>query len=309
MNWTALIGALKESKNELAFNGFKITPEKEESRASHAVLMSDQTFTGGKISAEIMFKSVDLAFRTECEIILWYDPNTKYFLSAGLGGAFNMYSIRTYTTQWENHALSGFYTNIKENKYYQVEVELRGSRITLKVEGIVVLSTILPFVVPISQVGLFCISTNTIKIKNYKVHSEQPKAFVVMQFSSPYNELYTEVIKPICDEFKLKVLRGDETYGPGLIIADIAREINDSRLIIAEVTPTNSNVYYEVGYAHALNKPTILIAEKSIKLPFDVYPFRTLFYENSIPGKRQLEEGFRNHIRAVLTQGGLQTTV
>jgi hypothetical protein len=56
-----------------------------------------------------------------------------------------------------------------------------------------------------------------------------------------------------------------------------------------------------VGYAHARGKPTILIADRGIeKLPFDVSPFRTLFYENSIDGKRRIEEGLRKHIKAIL---------
>jgi len=54
-----------------------------------------------------------------------------------------------------------------------------------------------------------------------------------------------------------------------------------------------------LGYAYALNKPTILIAEKGTKLPFDLYPFRTLFYENSIAGKKKLEDGLRNHLKAI----------
>ncbi len=93
----------------------------------------------------------------------------------------------------------------------------------------------------------------------------------------------------------------DETYGPGLIISDISKQIIDSKIIIADITPANPNVYYEVGYAHALNKPTILIAEKPTELPFDVSPFRTLFYENSIRGKKQVEDGLRKHIQAILT--------
>jgi len=301
MNWTALIGVFSETKNEITFKGKKITLENAESRSDFATIMSDQYFSGGKISAEIMFKNIDTILANQCEIILYYDPNTRNFVSAGLGGSFSMYSIRSFTNKWENHGLSGTYANLKINKYYKVEVELKGSKVILTVDGIIVLMTTLPFVVPISQVGLFCLGTGNILIKNYKVHSEKPKAFVVMQFSSPFNELYIDVIKPICDEFKLNVLRADETYGPGLIIADITKEISESRVVIAEISPSNSNVYYEVGYAHGLNKPTILIAEKSIKLPFDVSPFRTLFYENSIAGKKQVEEGFKKHISAVLS--------
>ena len=301
MNWTALTGTFSETKRELIFKGKKVSSDNEPPRSSYATIMSDEYFSGGKISAEVIFKSIEYQLPHQCEIILYYDPTTKNFLSAGLGGSFNMYSIRSFTNKWEEHAVTGIFTNLKINKYYLIEVELKGSSITLVVDGIIALTATLPFVVPISQVGLFCLGTGNIVIKNYTVKSERPKAFVVMQFSSPFNELYTDVIKPICDEFKLKVLRADETYGPGLIIADITKEINESRVVIAEITPLNSNVYYEVGYPHALKKPTILIAEKSIKLPFDVSPFRTLFYENSIAGKKQVEEGFRKHISAVLS--------
>lgn len=305
MNWTALLGEFTETKNEIIFKGKKVVFENEETRSDFANIMSDQYFSGGKVSADILFKEIPSSLGTQCEIIIYYDPDTRNFLSAGLGGSWSMYSIRSFTNKWENHALSGSYSNLKANKVYKVEVELKGSKVILTVNGIVVLVTTLPFVVPISQVGVFCLGTNDIVIKNYKIHSEEPKAFVVMQFSSPFNELYQDVIKPICDEFKLKVLRADETYGPGLIIADITKEIAESRVVIAEVSPLNSNVYYEVGYAHALNKPTILIAEKSVKLPFDVSPFRTLFYENSIAGKRILEEGFKKHISAVLSDRDL----
>jgi hypothetical protein len=304
LNWTALIGHYLQRKNEIIFKGKKVVLD-EKTQSEYAQLMSDQYFSGGKISAEIMFKKIDGNLPSVCEVIVFYDPDTRNFLSVGLGGSWSMYSIRSFTNNWENHAVGGLYSNMKSNRYYKVEIEVKGSKVILTVDGIVVLVKTLPFVVPISQVGLFCLGTNDIMIKNYKIHSEEPKAFVVMQFSSPFNELYQDVIKPICDEFKLKVLRADETYGPGLIIADITKEISESRIVIAEVSPLNSNVYYEVGYAHALNKPTILIAEKSVKLPFDVSPFRTLFYENSIAGKKQVEEGFRKHIKAVLSDKDL----
>jgi hypothetical protein len=128
-----------------------------------------------------------------------------------------------------------------------------------------------------------------------------------MQFTSPYNELYSEVIKPICNEFGIESIRADETYGPGLILADVIRQIDEAKFIIAEITPANPNVYYEVGYAHAHNKPTILIADRTIeKLPFDVSPFRTLFYENTIDGKKHIENGLRKHIKAILDPSGVR---
>ena len=158
----------------------------------------------------------------------------------------------------------------------------------------------LPFTLSGLPVGLWCMSQSDIVISDYEIIPEAPTAFVVMQFSQPYNELYTQVIKPICNEFGIEAMRADEAYGPGIIIGDIARQVSQSKVIIAEITPANPNVYYEVGYAHALNKPTILIAEKSTLLPFDVSPFRVLLYENSIHGKATAEEALRGHLKTIM---------
>jgi nucleoside 2-deoxyribosyltransferase len=59
--------------------------------------------------------------------------------------------------------------------------------------------------------------------------------------------------------------RADQVYGPGSIIEDVIRGIETAQIVIAEITPTNENVFYEVGYAHALKKPTILLANKDKK--------------------------------------------
>lgn len=299
-NWTSIFGEFTTKKDELTFKGGLHEYEKEQKGAAIGNLICDQYFGGGKISAEITFKNVK--YPSACEIIIYFDPETKNFVSVGLGGAGSMYSIRSFASNWTNHALTGVYKNLKANKNYKIEVELKGSRASLKVDGINILSVNLPYNLPISQVGLWCQSEADITVKNFIVKRETPKAFVVMQFSSPYNELYEDVIKKVCEDYDLMVVRADETYGPGLIIADIVKQIYESRLIIAEISAANSNVFYEVGYAHALNKPTILIAERTTKLPFDVSPFRTLFYENTIAGKRKIEEGLRKHIKAALSE-------
>lgn len=45
----------------------------------------------------------------------------------------------------------------------------------------------------------------------------------------------------------------------------MTKQIAEYRVVIAEITPANPNVYYEIGYADALRKPLILIADKTIK--------------------------------------------
>ena len=94
--------------------------------------------------------------------------------------------------------------------------------------------------------------------------------------------------------------RADEFYTATPIIKDIVKSIKEASVIIAEITPDNPNVFYEVGYAHAINKPTILLSDKTRgKLPFDISGFRTLFYENSIAGKSAVEKNLKKFLENI----------
>jgi hypothetical protein len=81
---------------------------------------------------------------------------------------------------------------------------------------------------------------------------------------------------------------------------DIVRGIQEARVVIAEITPANKNVFCEVGYAHALKVPTILLAVKGTELPFDIRGYRCILYENTIAGKRVVEEELGRHLDAIL---------
>ena len=63
----------------------------------------------------------------------------------------------------------------------------------------------------------------------------------------------------------------------------------------------NPNVFYELGYAHALQKPTILLADidKRDRLPFDISGYRTIFYSNTIAGKKEIESHLRKYMENI----------
>ena len=90
-----------------------------------------------------------------------------------------------------------------------------------------------------------------------------------------------------------------------MIFQDIIRGLEEARVVIAEITPANKNVFDELGYAHALNKPTILLVEKGAeeKLPFDIRGYRCIIYEDSIAGKRHVQSELRNHLTSILMHG------
>jgi hypothetical protein len=298
--WIPVLGKMVQKNEAIVFKGgLQTTPD---GRPLYNVgnIICDQTFGGGVISGKVEF--VSSIENDACEFILYYEPHAKAFTTAGLGGL-GLCSIRTWSgSQWITHDTVGDKTQLRPNYSYNLRVSVRGSRVTITIDDVDTLVTILPFSLPRGQTGIWCAGDTDIIIRDYKVSREPAKVFVVMQFTPPYNELYSDVIVPVCNDLGLNSVRADETYGPGLIIADIAREIIEAKVIIADITPPNPNIYYEVGYAHALNKPTILIAEKPIQLPFDVSPFRVLFYENTIAGKAKVEAGLRKHLEAIQTQ-------
>lgn len=135
------------------------------------------------------------------------------------------------------------------------------------------------------------------EVRNVSVKTRQPVAFIVMQFTDEFNSLYREVIKPVCENFDYRVVRADEFHTSTMIVDDIIRSLRDSSVVIADITPDNPNVYYEVGYAHALGTPTILLSDRTrSRLPFDVSGLRTIFYNNTIAGKRDVEEALTRHL-------------
>ena len=304
IKWAVIQGNFDLGKDLITFHG-KPLPLKNAKGEDEGVgldigiVMSNARFLGGDVSAEIEFNKIDV--NNACEIIFYYDAASTVQISAGIG-TFGSFCIRQWDgSKWIEHAVSGNRQSLKPNRRYLIKVNIRGSRVTLFVDEVEVLAAILPFSIPGSQVGMFCLDNDEIKVRNLKVTSERGEVFVVMQFTKEFTDIHEEVIKNVCNEFELDARLASDTYGPGMIISDIVQSITDSEFVIAEITPNNANVFYELGYAHGINKPVILLANRAtVKLPFDVSPFRVLMYDNSIAGRRDFEEGLRKHINSVL---------
>lgn len=69
---------------------------------------------------------------------------------------------------------------------------------------------------------------------------------------------------------KYKVLRGDDIDEPGMITSQVLRAVQDSPLVVADLTGHNPNVLYELAVRHAIEKPIIHAIEPKVsKIPFD----------------------------------------
>ena len=101
----------------------------------------------------------------------------------------------------------------------------------------------------------------------------------MMPFASDLDWLYADLIKPVAEQFGLSVMRADEIFSPGSIAEQIRVAIQQSRLCIADVTHKNPDVLYEVGIAHTLGKPTLLLTRDIEDVPFDLRSLRLIVYE------------------------------
>ena len=149
-------------------------------------------------------------------------------------------------------------------------------------------------------------SPERVTLRNFKIEQYKPIVFMAMPFSDPYNDLYSHVFEPVCEKCDLVAYRSDKTYETGIIIAEIVQKMFRSHIIVAEITPNpaNPNVYYEVGFAHALGKPVILVADRNCphKLPFDISPFKVLFYDNKIAGKESIIKDLVGYLQSFLPE-------
>ena len=269
------------------------------------VARSNVWFDGGTLKTTITLPSSDHA--TYGRVLLGFRSWGSRFIAAGVGSvSTEAYIIEEFNpgppARWQRLAGTGNVGNLKKIELPEtVEIGLEGQNVTVIINGATMLDHVLSQPLERGQLALLAYGASPIKFDPVQVETRLPSAFVVMQFTSPFDELFEEVIRPVCDSVGINAYRASDIYRPGVILQDIIQGLAESNVIIAEITPTNANVFYELGYAHALSKPVILLAERDTPLPFDVSGYRVIFYENAIRGKTSLETELRRHLSSIFS--------
>src|SRR5437870_8522587 len=55
--------------------------------------------------------------------------------------------------------------------------------------------------------------------------------------------------------------------------------IKDARCVVADLSGKNPNVFYELGLAHAVGKPTLILSQSVEDVPFDLQHMRIIRYD------------------------------
>ncbi len=126
--------------------------------------------------------------------------------------------------------------------------------------------------------------------------------FVMQPFLAPLGDYYEKIYKPAIEKAGLQPVRADaEIFGTGKIIDQVWRGINAAKVLVAELTSRNPNVFYELGLAHALRKPVVLVSSNEADVPFDLHHIRVIYYDVNDPfwGTKLIEKVAENILSAL----------
>lgn len=90
-----------------------------------------------------------------------------------------------------------------------------------------------------------------------------------------------QLIEPAAKNTGLKTVRADGIRGAGQITTQMLRHIQDSDVVVADLTGLNANVFYELAFRHTLSKPAIVLSPKGQRLPFDIADTRAVVFDLS----------------------------
>jgi hypothetical protein len=90
-------------------------------------------------------------------------------------------------------------------------------------------------------------------------------------------------MRPAIEEAGLKPIRADEVFSKPQITNEIWSQVRSCRVVLAELTGRNPNVLYELGLAHAIGKPSVIITRNENDVPFDLRALRYLYYDTDDP--------------------------
>jgi hypothetical protein len=119
-----------------------------------------------------------------------------------------------------------------------------------------------------------------IPLKKEKSQVDRNIAFVIMPFAKEHDEIYQWIGEAITSS-NMKCLRVDKEIFIGGIMDKVRENVIKAGVVIADLTESNLNVYYELGLSHGHSKRVIMLTQNVDNLPFDLKHLRMVIYDRS----------------------------
>lgn len=107
--------------------------------------------------------------------------------------------------------------------------------------------------------------------------------FILMPFVDWYDKYFNELYVPATKEAGFEPIRADGLFSTGSVMEQIWEQIQKAKVLLADLTGKNANVFYELGLAHAIGKPVILVTGNLDDVPFDLRHLRVIVYDIRVP--------------------------
>ena len=121
--------------------------------------------------------------------------------------------------------------------------------------------------------------------KDEKTNDAKESCFILTPFDDQFRKVLVKgYVMPAIIEVGLEPRLADTSNLSVQIMTEIWSQIQKSLMLVAVLSTGNRNVYYELGLAHALSKPVVLIADESEGgRPFDIAGINTILYDRNDP--------------------------
>jgi hypothetical protein len=248
----------------------------------------DLTLLKGQVFNNIQYNEAGIIFR-------YNGPDQYYY--AGVGGFtarvfIGMVEKRGDQSGWNRLASLGRKDQLPFEALTKLRVECRGTQLTL-IENDQVRLSVEDDTYTDGYWGLRTVRTQA-RFQSVAIADPgKPHCFVIMPFSTSLAFVY-EVIKEVVTREGIECLRADESAVAQPIVEEVKDQIMNADLVIADITGRNPNVYYEAGFAHALGKKVILIAQSEADLAFDLRGIRTVLYAEPRELRRRLVRAIKD---------------
>lgn len=124
--------------------------------------------------------------------------------------------------------------------------------------------------------------------------------FVLMPFALNLKPIYDDHIKKVSKALNLTIARADDFFSQDSIMHEVWSAITQASILVADCTGKNPNVFYEIGIAHTIGKPVILITQNQDDVPFDLRHRRYILYEYTPPGMVKFENTLASTISEIM---------